>query len=183
MPDAISMPDTAPTLSRSLANLRPFDHARALQAAAASVASRRKRAAERRQADLAAHVQRVAEPDERLVLLAEQIARTRKALNQDDLQGKDRAALLRALCSLLDQQRIARGEPLPGSRRPKDVAPQVARPGAWIVDAEPMPVPAPISEAVRQPQDVVLPVAPSQPGTSPSPFLESKEGEAGPTKS
>lgn len=54
---------------------------------------------------------------ERLELLTEQITRTREALNKR-LQPQHRAALLRALCDLLDQQRIARGEPLPGSLKP-----------------------------------------------------------------
>ena len=56
--------------------------------------------------------------DTRLILLAEQIARTRDALNGDDLEPHHRAALLRALCELLDKERIAQGKPLPGSRRP-----------------------------------------------------------------
>lgn len=55
--------------------------------------------------------------DERLNLLHEQINLTRKAL-VGRLEPQHRAALLRALCDLLDQQRIARGEPLPGSRKP-----------------------------------------------------------------
>lgn len=59
----------------------------------------------------------IASPDERLELLQEQIDRTRVTLN-GKLEPQHRAALLRALCDLLDQQRIARGEPLPGSRKP-----------------------------------------------------------------
>jgi hypothetical protein len=62
--------------------------------------------------------------DERLGLIAEQIARTRDALNGNRLQPHHRAALLRALCDLLDQQRIARGEPLPGSLKPSARRPQ-----------------------------------------------------------
>jgi hypothetical protein len=50
-------------------------------------------------------------------MLNEQITLTRASLNGDDLEPKDRAQLIRGLCGLLDQLRIAKGEPLPGSRR------------------------------------------------------------------
>ena len=92
--------------------------------------------------------------DDGLVLLAEQITRTRESLNDDNcdycdkckrsgLQPHHRAALLRALCELLDQQRIARGEPLPGSRRPeREPRERRSNAGAWLVDAQPAPVPA-----------------------------------------
>jgi hypothetical protein len=55
---------------------------------------------------------------ERFDLLNEQIKLTRTALNKPDLEPRDRAQLVRALCGLLDQLRIAKGEPLPGSRKP-----------------------------------------------------------------
>lgn len=85
------------------------------------------------------------EPDgERLDLLAEQITLTRKALNEDVLLAHHRAALLRALCDLLDQQRIARGEPLPGSRRPAPEGKRqvVASAGPWVPGPV-APAPAP----------------------------------------
>lgn len=71
----------------------------------------------------------IAQPqDDRLELLQEQIILTRAALNRRDLEPKDRAQLIRGLCGLLDQQRIARGEPLPGSRRPRpEPKPVIAR--------------------------------------------------------
>ena len=62
----------------------------------------------------------------------------------DELEPKDRAQLVRALCGLLDQQRIARGEPLPGSRKPAADKPlRSAAPGAWLEPALPEPAPAP----------------------------------------
>lgn len=55
--------------------------------------------------------------DERLLLVQRQITLTRDTL-EGKLEPKDRAQLLRALCGLLDRERILRGEPLPGSRKP-----------------------------------------------------------------
>ena len=81
--------------------------------------------------------------DERLNLLDEQSKLTRKALNEPDLAPKDRAQLVRALCGLLDQQRIARGEPLPGSRKP---APETTQRRVAPHQAAPVPVPAPVPE-------------------------------------
>lgn len=138
---AMTAPATFPP--QSLANLRPYNHVTAKLAGQRSAQVRRERGQARRQARLAAQVERDAEPDARLLILSEQIARTRRALNdtkldycpaceRSGLAGKDRAALVRALCSLLDQQRIARGEPLPGSRRPRDPASVSSQP--------PMPV-------------------------------------------
>lgn len=73
-------------------------------------------------------------PDERLSLLAEQITRTRDALNSDKLEPHHRAALLRALCELLDKERIAQGKPLPGSLKPPS-APRLKRgPSSVLVD-------------------------------------------------
>jgi len=70
---------------------------------------------------------------ERLSLLVEQITLTRASLNSKSLEPKDRAQLVRALCGLLDQQRIARGEPLPGSRRPAaDRSPRAAWPPTLV---------------------------------------------------
>lgn len=135
---------------QSLANLRPYNHATAKLAGQRSAQVRRERGEARRQARAAAQVQRDAEPDQRLAILAEQIARTRRALNdtktdycpaceRSGLAGKDRAALVRALCSLLDQQRIARGEPLPGSRRPRDQAPADNTPPVPAILDDPPP--------------------------------------------
>lgn len=58
--------------------------------------------------------------DPRLRLVVDQIELARKALNSDDLKPLERAKLLGALCSLLDRERILRGEPLPGTRRPRE---------------------------------------------------------------
>jgi hypothetical protein len=101
--------------------------------------------------------------DTRLALLSEQIARTRDALNGDDLEPHHRAALLRALCELLDKERIAKGEPLPGSRRPAPAgktmaaAPAPAR-GPWVPEA--LPDPAPVAAAAPV---LELPAAPARP--------------------
>lgn len=134
MPDVLEQPTT---LKRPLPpGLTPFDHARAVLAGQRSGQVRRERAAAKLLPPHVPNVQEAAEPAERLALLAEQITRTRKALN-GRLQPHHRAALLRALCELLDQQRIARGEPLPGSRRPRDQAPAASRPIALMVDEAP----------------------------------------------
>lgn len=60
---------------------------------------------------------RLSEP-KRARLVSEQIVRTRKVLNQDDLEPRERAQLLCALDKLLDRERILLSVPLPGSRRP-----------------------------------------------------------------
>ena len=71
-------------------------------------------------------------------MLTEQIKLTRKALNASDLEPKDRAQLVRALCGLLDQQRIAKGEPLPGSKRPApERATKAREAGAWLALSDP----------------------------------------------
>lgn len=75
----------------------------------------------------------------RLELVLEQIKLTREVLNDQDcayckeckrsgISGKDRAALMRALCGLMDQERILRGEPLPGSMRPTKSRSREVRP-------------------------------------------------------
>ena len=56
------------------------------------------------------------------------------------LEPKDRAQLIRGLCGLLDQLRIARGEPLPGSRKP---APETTQRRVAPHQAAPVPVPEP----------------------------------------
>lgn len=68
--------------------------------------------------------------DARLALLDRQIELTRISLEVPDLEPKDRAQLVRALCGLLDQQRIAKGQPLPGSLRPMSA--RAARRPAWV---------------------------------------------------
>lgn len=155
MPDLLESP---PFPARSLANLRPYDHARAKAAGAKSAQVRRERAKARLLAAIANHVTQVAEPDERLTLIAEQIARTRKALNVNDLPGHHRAALLRSLCALMEQQRIARGEPLPGSRRPREDGDRGGRrsrmDSALLIEEAPVQV---------QSTTIVQPPAPVQP--------------------
>lgn len=82
-------------------------------------------------------IDRLAQPpepaltDERLALLDEQIKLTRLTLNSAKMEPHHRAALVRALCALLNEQRIAKGEPLPGSRRPKEDGRRGASAG-WI---------------------------------------------------
>jgi hypothetical protein len=84
-------------------------------------------------------------------------------LNTGKLEPKDRAQLVRALCGLLDQQRIAKGEPLPGSRRPAPMsktmaaAPPTAR-GPWVPEALPDPAPVVAAAPVLE-----LPAAPVRP--------------------
>jgi hypothetical protein len=116
MPDVLEAPPAKSPLPECL---RPF----AFTSETAAKAARKRHEADRnRQAES----DRIAQPpkpaliDERLALLDEQIALTRGSLNAVKLAPKDRAQLVRALCGLLDQQRIARGEPLPGSRRPRE---------------------------------------------------------------
>lgn len=53
-----------------------------------------------------------------LNLVAEQITRTRKVLNSEEVEHHHRAQLLKALDSLLDRQRELLGIPRTGSRRP-----------------------------------------------------------------
>lgn len=60
---------------------------------------------------------------ERLQMLCWQITRTHAAL-KGRLQPRDRAQLLLALDRLLERERILRGIPLPGSRRPGRERPQ-----------------------------------------------------------
>ena len=138
----------APATSRVPPQLQRFTWT----SAQASAAARRKHELERIRkgsAQLAlAHIPQTA-PDERIVLLAEQIARTRMTLN-GDLEPQHRAALLRALCDLLDQQRIARGEPLPGSLKPSGGP---ARAPAWT----------------EEPQAACGPGTPSSSGPAPPP--------------
>lgn len=77
-------------------------------------------------------------PDDRWELVTEQINLTRATLNRKSLEPKDRAQLLRALCGLLDRERILRGEPLPGSLKPSSGRPkEAAPPGAWLADEQP----------------------------------------------
>jgi hypothetical protein len=40
---------------------------------------------------------------------------------------------------LAEQERILAGHPLPGSRHPKEPKPNHQEPGAWVVEAEPVP--------------------------------------------
>ena len=116
-------------------------------------------------------------PDERLELLTEQIKLTRKALNASDLEPKDRAQLVRALCGLLDQQRIAKGEPLPGSKRPApERATKAREAGAWLALSDPAPLalaetptPArPLGWEYEDPNAAPAP-GPVMPGPSPDP--------------
>lgn len=153
MPDVLEDPPANPR--PSIANLKPYDHARAILMGQRSGQVRRERAAMLKRPPAAPQVE--PQTDDRLTLLVEQITRTRVSLNDDDcdycdkckrsgLQPHHRAALLRALCELLDQQRIARGEPLPGSRRPA----QERAPSASSA-ARPLPmVPQPV-QPVAQP--------------------------------
>jgi hypothetical protein len=73
---------------------------------------------------------------ERLALVLEQIALARDTLS-GKLEAKDRAQMLRALCGLLDRERILRGEPLPGSLKPWAGKP------ARRVFSDPLPAPGP----------------------------------------
>ena len=83
---------------------------------------------------------------ERLRLLAEQIALTRDVLNGKSVEHKDRAALLRALTGLLEQERIWSGRPLPGTLKPR-------QPDAKQAPALPQPVvEKPIQVQVQEPQ-------------------------------
>lgn len=151
------MPETCEPQQAKLnpryAGLRPFNSQTAREAALKRHKVERLRVEE---ADrILANPPTAPTQDQRLGLLEEQIARTRIALNTDDLQAHHRAALLRALCDLLDQQRIARGEPLPGSRRP---APERSghKTAAWIVQpsAPPSVVPPP-TPSVPEPKQVL----------------------------
>lgn len=122
MPDTLAeLPGvvTQPCLNPRYAGLKPFrDSQSARQGAARSHEARRRRAQE--QAALRANLTQKDtqdEPDYVLELIQEEIIATRAALKAK-LEPHHRAALLRALCDLLDRRRIARGEPLPGSLRP-----------------------------------------------------------------
>jgi hypothetical protein len=64
----------------------------------------------------------------RLALLAEQITLTRDKLNKERMEPHHRAALLRALTGLLEQERIWSGRPLPGTLKPRQPDAKVAAP-------------------------------------------------------
>ena len=82
----------------------------------------------------------------RLVLLAEQIQLTRERLLLKSVEDKDRAALLRALTGLLEQERIWSGRPLPGTLKPR-------QPDAKVAAPLPQPVvEKPIQVQVQEPQ-------------------------------
>ena len=150
MPDvaaAIAEPERRPKFRFTKSNAAAFAR-RAVEARLRNLEAEGLEAQERLAASLEAS------PDARLDLLTEQIVRTRKALNTDDLEPHHRAALLRALCELLDQQRIARGEPLPGSRRPAaDRSPRAA----WPPTLVPRPAPAPAPLVVSSTLPIVCP--------------------------
>src|SRR6516162_11538194 len=83
---------------------------------------------------------------ERLRLLAEQIALTRDVLNGKSVEHKDRAALLRALTGLLEQERIWSGRPLPGTLKPR-------QPDTKVQAPLPQPVvEKPIQVQIQEPQ-------------------------------
>ena len=109
--------DTVEPLARHLPEaMRPFCY----DSAKASAAARKRHELQRLRSEPPKPLPaQQAQPqiDERLPLITEQIALTRVTL-LGKLEPHHRAALLRALCDLLDQQRILRGEPLPGSRHP-----------------------------------------------------------------
>ena len=129
MPEVLEQPPAITAQPRRAVprGLTPFDHARAVLAGQKSGSVRRQRAALKAPPPDKARSSNGLERSERLGLLDEQITRTRDALNRK-LAPQHRAALLRALCDLLDQQRIARGEPLPGSLKPSGGP---ARAPAW----------------------------------------------------
>lgn len=130
MPDLIEPPPrTRPRLPHA------FTQDNAREMAYRSIEARKARIAKAKRTSLEISL---SSPNERLVLLEEQITRTRDTLN-GKLEPQHRAALLRALCELLDQQRIARGEPLPGSRKP---APE-RRQSASDTTLAPVPIPIP----------------------------------------
>ena len=114
--------------------------------AARSQEARRQRKESRAQTKVAPlTTPQLSTPDARLSLVLEQIDRTRDVLNNDKfnwcpeckrggVEPHHRGQLLRALASLLDQERILRSEPLPGSRRPGREKEPTRQPFARIVD-------------------------------------------------
>lgn len=165
MPDLLEQP-SQPAVNPRYAGLRPFNSQTAREAAYKRFRLERERL---ERAEQAARMQ--AKPDQpstqdlRIALIDEQIALARATLNDTKLDWcpacergglniKDRAALLRALCGLLEQQRIARGEPLPGSRRPREERSRTAP----AYDDSP-PVPAKPACGVHTPTSSVPPQA------------------------
>ena len=94
------------------------------------------------------------ENNPRLVLIAEQIKRTRDLLNDDSfryceqcerggIEPHHRAQLLKALDALLERERILDGQPLPGTLKPRQ-EPAARR--------QSLPDPTPIQPSPAQPQ-------------------------------
>jgi hypothetical protein len=127
MPDLLAVPPPPPTKPKRGANLVPFT------TETARAAALRRHQLDQLRNERASRLLDIAlaptRPNDRLALVVEQIALTRASLNAERLDGKDRAQLVRALCALLDQQRILLGEPLPGSRRPSVDGARARRPG------------------------------------------------------
>ena len=126
-----------------LANLAPpftKDNAREMQAKGVAIVRERKIAKQSNiiPVDVLEH--------ERRALIAEQIQITREVLKDKKVEHKDRAALLRALTGLLEQERIWSGRPLPGTLKPR-------QPDAKQAPALPQPVvEKPIQVQVQEPQ-------------------------------
>lgn len=110
MPDTLDNPPARPMPPQ----LRPF----AFDSAKAAICGKLSGEARRRQKHPLGFSAQPMPSDIRLGLVIEQIALTRDALLRSSVEAKDRAQLVRALCGLLDRERILRGEPLPGSRKP-----------------------------------------------------------------
>lgn len=106
-----------PPLSAVPPQLRPFAFDRAKSAEANARRAELQRIRNTQKPPEPPPVTATAIPDERVALVQEQIAHTRAALN-GKLEPNHRAALNRSLCELMDRERILRGEPLPGSRKP-----------------------------------------------------------------
>lgn len=130
------MPDASPSLPAvpKYPGLRPFN------SQTARAAQQRREQLKRDRERLANMPETIPTQCERLALVIEQIALTRKALN-NGCDPKERAMLLRALCALLDRERILRGEPLPGSRKPAPERRPESRAPSSPVPVAPAPTP------------------------------------------
>jgi hypothetical protein len=124
--------------ARQLANLAPpftKDNAREMQAKGVAIVRERKIAKQSNiiPVDVLEH--------ERRALIAEQIQITREVLKDKKVEHKDRAALLRALTGLLEQERIWSGRPLPGTLKPRQPDAKVQAPLPQPVVEKPLPSP------------------------------------------
>lgn len=86
-----------------------------------------------------------------LAIVREQIVLARRSLQDEAMEPRDRAQLIRSLDTLLDRERVLMGVPLPGSRKP--AAPKAApvsytvEPLRACADAADMPAPVPAKGA------------------------------------